>query len=164
MKIVILGYTGFIGQNILENLSKNINYSLICVARNIKKKPVLSKRIKYYKWNFESFKKSNLFFLNNANIIINCVGKSYDNKEGLDAINVIFIKNLLKYIRNNLLKIRLIHLSSVSVYGTYKNCINENKLVTENTATQAESLYSISKLNGELLIKKENKKIFHIQY
>ena len=158
MKIVILGYTGFIGQNILKNLSKNNNFNLICVGRNIIKKPIQSKKIKYYKWDFISFKKSNLFFLKKANIIINCVGKTHNNGESLKKINVTFIKNLLKYIRSDHEKVRFIHLSSVSVYGADQEYINENKIIKENTATKAISVYSKSKLSGELLIKNEVKK------
>ena len=38
MKIVILGYTGLIGNSILDQLSKNKSLDIICVGRKIKKK------------------------------------------------------------------------------------------------------------------------------
>ena len=37
MVIVILGYSGFIGSNILNNLVKHNSFKLICVGKNIKK-------------------------------------------------------------------------------------------------------------------------------
>ena len=37
MRIVILGYTGFIGKAILESLAKNNFIKLICVAETLKK-------------------------------------------------------------------------------------------------------------------------------
>ena len=41
----------------LENLSKKTSFNLTCVGRNIKKKPYRNSRIKYFKWDFETFKK-----------------------------------------------------------------------------------------------------------
>ena len=79
MVIVILGYTGFIGSNILNNLVKHNSFKLICVEK-ILKKPHLNSKIEYYKWDFKSFNESNLFF-KKANVIINCVGK-INNKNG----------------------------------------------------------------------------------
>ena len=37
MVIVILGYTGLVGSNILNNLVKNHSCKLICVGKSIKK-------------------------------------------------------------------------------------------------------------------------------
>ena len=69
MVIVILGYTGLIGNNILENLVKNKSFNLICVGRSIKNKPYLNSKIKYYRWDFNTFKKSKLSFLKKVDII-----------------------------------------------------------------------------------------------
>ena len=55
MKIVILGYTGLIGQSILECLANNSSVNIVCVGRNTKKRLYKGKRIKYFKWNFKSF-------------------------------------------------------------------------------------------------------------
>ena len=38
MKIIILGYTGLIGKNILEYLAEDKSLYLVCVARNIDNK------------------------------------------------------------------------------------------------------------------------------
>ena len=73
MKIIILGYNGLIGSYILQELvkylKKNNKFDLICVGRNIKNQPYINKRIKYIKWNFVTFSKSKLYFLEKENII-----------------------------------------------------------------------------------------------
>ena len=161
MKIVILGYSGLIGYSILENLIKDTSLDLICVGRSIKKKPFKNDRVKYLKWNFNSFKKSNLLFLNKSHVIINCVGKTNIDLGNLEKINVDFVKKLLKYITNSQLKVRLLHIGSVSVYGGPQNYLGQNKLIQENSVTKANDLYSRSKLNGDILIQNTIKKNFY---
>ena len=153
MRIIILGYTGLIGSSILEDLANNSSFDLVCVGRNIKNKLYRGERIKYFKWDFITFKEKNLSFLKKANIIINCVGKTNNNKSNLENVNFIFIRNLLKHIKTYQSKVRLIHLSSVAVYGGAENYLNQSKIITENTTTKTNNLYSKSKLKGDMLIK-----------
>jgi nucleoside-diphosphate-sugar epimerase len=153
MRIVILGYTGLIGHSILENLANNSSFDLVCVGRNIKNKLYRRERIKYFKWDFITFKEKNLSFLKKANIIINCVGKTNNDKSNLENVNFIFIKKLLKHIKTYQSKVRLIHLGSVAVYGGAENYLNQSKIITENTTTNTNNLYSKSKLKGDMLIK-----------
>ena len=153
MRIIILGYTGLIGSNILENLANNSSFNLVCVGRDIKNKLYRGERIEYFKWDFITFKDKNLSFLKKANIIINCVGKMNNNKSNLENINLIFIKKLLKHIKTYQSKVRLIHLSSVAVYGGAKNYLNQSKIIVENTTTKTNNLYSKSKLKADMLIK-----------
>ena len=42
------------------------------------------------------------------------------NQKNLDKANVIFVQNLLSYINTYRLRLRFIHLGSVSVYGANK--------------------------------------------
>ena len=153
MRIIILGYTGLIGSSILENLANNSSFDLVCVGRNIKNKLYQGERIKYFKWDFITFKEKNLSFLKKANIIINCVGKTNNNKSNLENVNFIFIRNLLKHIKTYQSKVRLIHLSSVAVYGGAENYLNQSKIITENTTKKTSNLYSKSKFKGDMLIK-----------
>ena len=81
MKIIILGYSGLIGRTILESLSKKKSLQLVCVGRNNRFKPIRSSKIKYLKWDFKSFKKRNLYFLNKSDVLINCVGKMVKNQK-----------------------------------------------------------------------------------
>jgi nucleoside-diphosphate-sugar epimerase len=153
MRIIILGYTGLIGSSILENLANNSSFDLVCVGRNIENKLYRGKKIKYFKWDFITFNEKNLSFLRKANIIINCVGKTNNNKSNLENVNFIFIKKLLKHIKSYQSRVRLIHLSSVAVYGGAENYLHQSKIITENTTTKTNSLYSKSKLKGDMLIK-----------
>ena len=167
MKIIILVYNGLIGSYILQELvkylKKNNKFDLICVGRNIKNQPYKNKRIKYIKWNFVTFSKSKLYFLEKENIIINCVGKSHSSNENLKKINVLFIKKLVSYIQYNKILIRFIHLGSVSVYGAEKKYLTRTRTITENSLTYPDNLYSKSKLEAETYIRsisKINKKNF----
>lgn len=152
MRIVILGYTGFIGKAILESLAKNNFIKLICVARNIKKKPFKNPKIKYIKWDFETFNSSKMIFLKNSDIVINCVGKIINNQNNIQKANVTFVKEFLNYININKIKIRLIHLSSISVYGENRINLNSSKFISEDSPTNFTDFYSRSKLEADLLI------------
>ena len=114
MVIVILGYTGFIGSNILNYLVKHNSFKLICVGKNIKKKPHLNSKIEYYKWDFKSFDESNLLFLKKANVIINCVGKINNKMDDLEKINFILLKKIGKTTAPNKFKISLEHIKNYS--------------------------------------------------
>jgi nucleoside-diphosphate-sugar epimerase len=164
MIVVILGYTGSIGNSILASLAKNNSLNLICVGRNIKNKPYLNSKIKYIEWDFSSFKSYNLLFLKKANVIINCVGKADSSVNDLENTNVIYVKKLLKHINTYKLKVRLIHLGSVAVYGESINYLGQYKLISENSAIKVKNLYSKSKLKGDLLIKNINKKNLNENY
>lgn len=153
MRIVILGYTGLIGNSVLEYLTNFTSYHLICVGRRIKNKPYKSPKISYLSWNFKSFKKSKLLFLNKADVVINCIGKTDDNLNDLNNINVNFIQKLLKHISIYKLKIRFLHLSSVSVYGDGINYFGLNKTISEKSKIKLDNPYSKSKFKGDLLIK-----------
>ena len=158
MRIIIFGYTGLLGEGVLKYLKKNTSHDIICVGRN--NKPTFNKnsKIKYFKWDFATFTNSNLLFLKKADVIINCVGKINNSKKELQYINVTFLKNLLRHISQYKLKIRLIHLSSVSVYGKVQDYLGQSKTIYENSNIKAKSLYSKSKLNGDLLIQNSIKK------
>ena len=158
MRIIILGYTGLIGSSILESLANNSSFDLVCVGRNIKNKLYRRERIKYFKWDFITFKEKNLSFLKKANIIVNCVGKTNNDNSNLENVNFIFIKKLLKHIKTYQSKVRLIHLGSVAVYGGAENYLDQSKIITENTTTKTNNLYSKSKLKGDMLIKNTIKK------
>ena len=158
MKVVILGYSGLIGSCLLENLIKNTNYHIICVGRKIEKKPLKNFRIKYIKWDFNTFHKTNLFFLKKSDVIVNCIGKTNGSFNSINRVNVIFIKKLLKFINFNKLKIRLVHLSSIAVYRGNNKILGQKKTINENNSTKSNDLYSKTKLEGDLLVQYTKKK------
>ena len=153
MRIVILGYQGLIGSNILKNLVTNTSFDLFCVGKNINNRPFKRKGIRYFKWDFINFNKKNLLFLNEANIIVNCVGKNYENANDLEYINYFFVKKLLEYVSAFKFNIRLIQLSSVSVYGSPINYPGQKKIISEKSAIKINDLYSKSKIRSDIFIK-----------
>lgn len=161
MTVILLGYNGLIGRYVLKELAKQLkkgsNLYIICVGRDIKNQYIKNKRIKYVKWNFFEFTKSKLFFLKKKNIIINCVGKNQGNIENLKKTNLILIQKLCKYTVDKKIVVRLIQLSSVSVYGGEKKNLNRIKKITENTQVDPYDLYSKSKLEADLCIQRNSK-------
>ncbi|WP_440677268.1 NAD-dependent epimerase/dehydratase family protein [Candidatus Pelagibacter sp. HIMB1587] len=158
MVIVVLGYTGSIGGSILDDLIKSSSFKIICVGRKTKNKPYLNPNIKYHNWDFNSFKSLDLLFLKKADVIINCVGKMNNSLKDLENTNFIFIQKLLKYISVNKLKVRLIHLGSVAVYGGEENYFGRSKIISENSKVIPNDLYSNSKFKGDLIIQNAVKK------
>ena len=135
--ILILGHSGYVGGNLKLFFQKK-NFKVITLSNRSDK--VLKSNIK------------------KVNIIINCVGENY-NTSLMKNSNFSYVKKILKFINKHNKNIFLIHLSSCAVYGElFHNNIN---FVDENSETRPISLYAITKLSAELLIKKayENKRI-----
>ena len=164
MNIILLGYNGLIGNYILKDLVQHLkkihNFKIICVGRNIKNKPFKSRKIRYVKWDFLNFSKSELPFFSKKNILINCIGKNSSNVKNLREINFIFIQKLVNYLQGNKISARLIHLGSVSVYNVERKKLGRIKNITENSEVKSSNSYSKSKLEADNLIqniKKTNK-------
>ena len=64
------------------------------MLKNNKKKPYINPNIKYLKWDFTSFEKLNLLFFKKADVVINCVGKTDNNTNDIENVNVIFVKKI----------------------------------------------------------------------
>jgi nucleoside-diphosphate-sugar epimerase len=162
MNIILFGYNGLLGSNVLNDLAQQLkkkhNFKIICVGRNIKSKPFKNRKIRYVKWDFLNFSKTDLFFFEKKNIIINCIGKNYSNSKNLREINLIFIKKLLNYIQENKISTRFIHLGSVSVYSLEKKHFDIIKNITENSKIKTSDFYSKSKLDADIIIKNTQKK------
>ena len=150
MNIILLGYNGFLGSYILENLHQKLaesyNFKIICIGRNIRNKPFINKKIRYEKWNFVNFSNLKLSFFKKKNILINCIGKNYSNSKNLKEINLIFIQKIVNYLNDNRILAHLIHLSSVSVYDVEKKNLCKVRNITENSKIKFTNFYSESKL------------------
>ena len=161
MNIILLGYNGYIGSYILKELvqqiKKNHNFKIICVGRNIQKKPFKSSKITYVKWDFLNFLKSKLFFFSKKNILINCIGKNSNNSKNLRETNLIFIQKLTKYINENKISAHFIHLGSVAVYSVEKEKLDRIRNITENSTIKSNDFYSKSKLEADIFIQKTQK-------
>ena len=153
MQVVILGYTGVLGKNILEHLfKKKKNLNFVCVGRKIESQNYKFSRVKYHHCDFSSSGKINLSFLDKANIVINCAGKTESENKNLEIINNLLVKKMLHYINTRKLKVRFIQLGSVSVYGEFKNYLGKKKFIKENSPIKTYNSYSKSKFNADKLI------------
>ncbi len=161
MNIILLGYNGYIGSYILEQLvqqtKKNHNIKIICVGRDIKKKPFRNLKISYVKWDFLNFSNSKLYFFKKKNILINCVGKNSSNSKNLRETNLIFIQKLFAYIHKNRISVHLIHLGSVSVYSVEKEKLDGIKNISENSTIKPNDYYSKYKLEADKFIQNTQK-------
>ena len=119
--------------------------------KNNKKKPYINLRSSILNGILVHFEKLNLFF-KKADVVINCVGKTDNNTNDIENVNFTFVKKLLKHITINKLKVRLIHLGSVAVYGNGKSYFGKTKLISENSKIIVNDFYSNSKFQGDLLI------------
>jgi nucleoside-diphosphate-sugar epimerase len=153
MNVVLLGSSGQIGKAILNKLIRIKKLKIICVGRQNQTK-LLLKNVEYFEWDFVNFEDSKVKFLNNANVIVNCIGKNFNTANNLNYLNFLFIKYLLRYISKKKLNLRLINLSSISVYGANQKYLFKDICVNESFLEAPYDLYSNSKYKSDHLIKK----------
>ncbi len=96
-------------------------------------------------YSYETLKR----ILSKAKIVINTVGKVYGSKKELEESNVKVIERIVDSLKNNT---KLIHISSISVYGKY-----HTKPIDENTPLNPDTYYAITKAKGEEIIKEKHK-------
>lgn len=151
--IVLFGYNGSIGSIVLKQLLKK-NVQIFCVGR--RKKNFFFKKVKYINWDFIDFSQPKLYFLDNADVIINCAGETNNNnKLNLKQINLFFVKKLINYIIKLKKPIRLFHLSSVSVYGGSTKYLFKKKTIDETCKESPTDLYSKTKLKADIFIRQK---------
>ena len=133
---LILGHSGFIGQNFLNSLKKKENIFLI--SKNIKN----SKREHQYdifsnfKWFHLIKNKSTIIFL----AFDNNLYKLEKEKNYLKKISN-FCKKFKNYIDKKKLKVNIIFTSTVTIYGVTK----KNQIVTENFKDKPCTNYDLAK-------------------
>jgi len=166
MKIVITGACGHIGSYVAENIHKIKKIKNTILIDNLKSNRFSS--------IFNLRKKSNIEFhikdLNNNNALnefksvdylIHCASmtnaeKSFGNEKEMYKNNLNCLKTTIKYCKKN--KVKLIHLSSTSVYGKQAEIVDEN---CEKKYLKPQSPYAKIKLIEEKMLKKEGK---HLKY
>jgi len=142
-KILILGHTGFVGNEISKKLKKN-KLDFDCYSR----KEVVFNNKKLRTRN-NIIKK--LIFKNDY--IINCVGENI-NQEYMYSRNYKFVDKILEIIKKSNKKKYLIHLSSCAVYGRYFHY--KDYLINDRTKPDPISKYAKTKLKADELIIKSN--------
>lgn len=140
MKILVTGGLGFVGSHLCKELEREhevIVYDLV-KGDDIR----------------DRFKLDRMFESENFDVLINLaaragVRRGEDFPEEYFSTNVIGLVNLIEMAEKYQLK-KFIHFSSSSVYGAQ----NENVATKEDDEKNPRSIYGITKLAGELLLKK----------
>jgi len=146
-KILILGHTGFVGKELLEEFKiKKIKSD--CYSRS---------QIIYNNKKIKNSSKILAKLIRENEIIINCVGENIDTKY-MNSRNYVFVKKILQLIEKTKQRKKLIHISSCAVYGSYFHL--KNFVINENTLPNPISKYAKTKLKGERqIIQNKNKKL-----
>ena len=166
MKIIITGACGHIGSYVAENVHKikkikntvlvdNLNSNRFSSIFNLRKKS----NIKFYIKDLNDDNALNNF--KNVDYLIHCASmtnaeKSFNNKKEMYKNNLNCLKTTIRYCKKN--KVKLIHLSSTSVYGKQAKIVDEN---CEKKYLKPQSPYAKIKLIEEKMLKKESK---HLKY
>ena len=150
-KVLILGSTGLLGNNLLKYFSIKSNFECFGIVRknSDKKKLKYIKNIKLYKIDFN--KPGNIrkvFDRIKPNIIINCIGvikQVVNSNMNSEIIKVnSFLPHFLSELVNENNKIRLIHFSTDCIFSGLKG----NYL--EKDIADAKDIYGVSKMLGEV--------------
>ena len=166
MKIIITGACGHIGSYVAENVHKikkirntvlvdNLKSNRFSSIFNLRKKS----NIKFYIKDLNDINTLDEF--KNVDYLIHCASmtnaeKSFGNKKEMYKNNLNCLKTTIRYCKKN--KVKLIHLSSTSVYGKQAKIVDEN---CEKKYLKPQSPYAKIKLIEEKMLKKESK---HLKY
>ena len=169
MKIIITGACGHIGSYVAENIHKIKKIKNTILIDNLESNRFSS--------IFNLRKKSNLSFfikdLTNSNVLnefknvdylIHCASmtnaeKSFNKKNEMYKNNLDCLKTVIKFCKKN--KVKLIHMSSTSVYGKQAEIVDEN---CEKKYLKPQSPYAKIKLIEEKMLKKETKNLKYITF
>ena len=162
MKILITGALGHIGSYVAENIYKikkvketilidNLQSNGPSSLYNLNKKSKLS----FYIRDLNNKKSLNDF--KNIDYLIHCASmtnaeKSFEREKEMTQNNLNCLKTVINFCKSK--KVKLIHISSTSVYGKQTDLVDET---CEKKYLKAQSPYAKIKLIEENLLKKEKK-------
>jgi len=142
--IVILGASGFLGSELLKKLDEN-KFQL----KSLYHKRKIDSKFNSVKGSILSQSSLNSLISNN-DIVINLTGQFSKNFEDFFQVNLNGTMNLLNVIKNKK-NVKLIHISSIDVYG------NKNSFSKESDKPSPSSIYATTKLLTEQLCEKFSK-------
>tara|TARA_B100001245_G_scaffold211585_1_gene176352 strand:+ start:1108 stop:2034 length:927 start_codon:yes stop_codon:yes gene_type:complete len=162
MKILITGALGHIGSYVAENIYKikkvketilidNLQSNGASSLYNLNKKSKLS----FYIRDLNNKKSLNDF--KNIDYLIHCASmtnaeKSFEREKEMTQNNLNCLKTVINFCKSK--KVKLIHISTTSVYGKQTDLVDET---CEKKYLKAQSPYAKIKLIEENLLKKEKK-------
>ena len=169
MKLIITGACGHIGSFVannihkvkkikktilVDNLSSNSQRSLF----NNKKK----NKLQFYLRDLKNIKSLDQF--KEADYLIHCASmtnaeKSFGNEKEMYKNNLDCLKTVINFCKKN--NVKLIHISSTSVYGKQTDLVDEN---CEKKYLKPQSPYAKIKLIEEKMLKKERKKLKFVTF
>jgi nucleoside-diphosphate-sugar epimerase len=136
MNILITGTTGFLGKELVNQLSSNIIFKL-------------NRNIGDYHYDLGNVAP---IFQNSFDVVIHNAGKAHSvpktnvEKEDFFKVNLGGTKNLLKGLETSIPN-QFVFVSSVSVYG-----LDQGERITENNDLLARDPYGLSKIQAEKLV------------
>ena len=137
-KVLILGGSGLLGKSLVQYFI-NHNFQVGALSRHCKSK---NNRFINYAVDVLNYEKLELV-VSQYDFVINCIGQITNPIHECVSINTKGIKNIVEAVKKN--GNYLIHLSTVSVYGSLST-------VTEETAVEPESVYGSLKYFSEYQI------------
>ena len=160
MKIVVTGAAGFIGSNLVKKLSE-IGHSVLGIDALID--TTYPKELKYFKWSelasIQNVKLQKIDMrsdrleplLDDSDLIFNLAAMpglegSWLNFDLYQSCNINATQKLLEAIDNTNRKVRLIHISTSSIYGKFADGAEETEKIPS-------SPYGVTKLAAENLIR-----------
>ena len=169
MNLIITGACGHIGSYVAENISKikkikktilvdNLESNRFCSLFNLNKKD----NLKFYKRDLSDL--NSLKSFKNIDYLIHCASmtnaeKSFGKEKEMYKNNINCMKTVINFCKKN--NVKLIHLSSTSVYGKQAKIVDEN---CEKKYLKPQSPYADIKLIEEQMLKKEQKKLEYVTF
>jgi len=160
MNLLITGSCGHIGSYIAENVHKIKKIKKTILVDSLQSNTHSSlfyqkkkNRLEFHMLNLNNKKSLDKF--KNINYLIHCASmtnaaKSFGVEKEMYKNNINCLKTVIKYCKKN--KVKLIHISSTSVYGKQTDLVDEN---CEKKYLKPQSPYAKIKLIEEKMLKKE---------
>ena len=162
MKLIITGSCGHIGSYISEKIHKIKKIKEVILIDSLSSNRHVSlfnlnKNVNFKFYQIDLSKKKSLDQFKGVSYLIHCASmtnaeKSFSVEKEMFRNNLECMKNIINYCQKK--NVRLIHLSSTSVYGKQAEIVDEN---CEKKYLKPQSPYAKIKLIEENMLKKNNK-------
>jgi UDP-glucose 4-epimerase len=162
MKLIITGSCGHIGSYLAEKIYLIPKIKEVILIDNLSSNRYISlfnlrKKNNYKFYQIDLSKKNSLKRFKGVSFLIHCASmtnaeKSFSVEKEMFRNNLECMKNVINFCEKN--KVKLVHLSSTSVYGKQAKLVDEN---CEKKYLKPQSPYAKIKLIEENMLKKSNK-------